>query len=659
MSPSSLNLNVGQSSSAYVSIGSYIYSGSYYISSNSNSNVATASISGSTVNVYGNQVGSTTISICQSGGSSSCVSLYVTVGGGSSYGNIYFSPSSLSLNAGQNSTVTIYNNGGSSYGNYYISSNSNSGVASASISGNVLYVSAITNGTTNVSVCQSGYSGCATLYVTVSGAYGGSLSLSQTSVSLSSGQNTSVTAYNAGGLYISSNSNSNIATASVSGNSINIYGNQSGSTTISVCSSYSGCANIYVTVSGGSSYGNIYFGVTNLTLTVGQSNTVSIYNNGNYTYGNYYISSNSNSGVASASISGNSLYVSGLANGTTNIYVCQNSSSNCATLYVTVSGGNNGNNSVWFSPSNPSLYVGQSLAVSVNSSAYAATYPAYNNAYYVSSNSNSGVASASISGTVLNLYAYQNGSTNISVCHSSLGFCGTVYVTVGGGSYGGSLSLSQTNVNVGINQNTNITVYGSGSYYISSNSNSYVANAAVSGNTLSIYGKQIGSTTISICQSGYSGCANVYVNVSNSTYNGGGLQYPGGVLGATSYPNGQLISENGTVYAVYKNTKTGFSSAKVFTDLGFRFANVWEVGSSGLADSGYIVRSASATHPWGTWIKSGTTVYFVHEQGLMPVPDWNTFLNNGGQANFIVNANYYDLSLPRLPMMTYSDTRLQ
>ena len=131
------------------------------------------------------------------------------------------------------------------------------------------------------------------------------------------------------------------------------------------------------------------------------------------------------------------------------------------------------------------------------------------------------------------------------------------------------------------------------------------------------------------------------------------------MLGASTYANGQLISENGTVYIVYKNTKTGFASAKVFTSLGYKFANVWEVGSSGLINSGYVISNPYASHPWGSWVKSGSTVYFVHEQGLIPLPDWNTFLNNGGQASFIVNANSSDLRLPRLSPMTSNDFRLR
>ncbi len=664
ISPSSLSVSVGQSASSYVSIGSYIYSGSYYIASNSNSSVASASISGSTINVYGLASGSATISVCSTG--STCSYLYVTVSGGSNYGgNIYFSPSSLTLTAGQNSNVSIYNNSGYSSGSYYISSNSNSSVASAYVSGSSLYVSGLVSGSTSISVCQSSYSNCATLYVTVSGSSYGSLSLSQTSVSMTVGQSLTVTAYNAPAVYISSNSSPSVVTSSLDVNKINLYANSAGSSTIYVCaiSSSTQCAYIYVTVSGSGTggYGNIYFTTSNVSLTAGQSQTVTIYNNNNYNYNNsYYISSNGNPNVATASISGSSLYLNGLASGSTSISVCQNNVSSCATLYVTVTGSVLGSNTnLWFSPANPNLYVGQSLAVSINSSAYAAVYPYYNNtSYYISSNSNSNIASASISGTVLNLYAYQNGSTSISVCHSSLSYCSTLYVTVGGGSSGGNLSVSQPSVTVGINQNVNVTVYGSGSYYISSNSNSGVATASLSGNALSIYGRQYGSTTLSICQSGgYSACVSVYVTVSGYS-NGGGLTYPG-VLGASTYANGQLISENGTVYIVYKNTKTGFVSAGVFTGLGYKFSNVTEVGNSGLVDSGYAIRTNYSSHPWGAWVKSGVAVYMVHEQGLIPVPDWNTFLNNAGQAGFIVSANLYDLALPRLSPMTYGDVRLQ
>jgi uncharacterized cupredoxin-like copper-binding protein len=619
---------------------------------------------------------STTVSVSPNGDSTGGCDYY-----GCSSSSIYFSPSSVSLAAGQSSTVSIYNNNNYNSSSYYISSNSNSSVASASVSGSSLYVSGLTTGSTNIIVCQSNYSSsCATLYVTVTGNnYGnGNIYFSPSSVSLAAGQSSTVSIYNnnynSGSYYVSSNSNSSVATASISGSSLYVSGLIAGSTNIIVCqSSYSSsCATLYITVSGsscgysGCSSGNIYFSPSSVSLAAGQSSTVSVYNN--YNSGSYYISSNSNSSVASASVSGSSLYVSGLTAGSTNIMVCQSGySSSCATLYVTVTGSVLGaSTNIWFSPQSPTMYAGQSLAVSVNSGVYGSTAYSYGStAYYVSSNSNPGVVTASLNGTVLNLYANTNGTDNISVCSSALGFCNTLYVTVGtGGNYGGTLSLSQTSITLAPGQSGNVNIYGSGSYYVSSNGSNYVANAVVSGNVLSVYASQVGNTTISVCQSGYGSCATLSVTVSGTYYNngnGGGLQYQGGggVLGASTYSNGSLISEGSTVYIVYKNTKSGFANSWAFTGLGFKFSNVVSVGNSGLNSSGYTVTTPYTQHPWGSWIKSGNTVYFVQESGLIPVPDWNTFLNNGGQGNLIVNANSYDFKLAVLSPMVNNDSRLQ
>jgi hypothetical protein len=229
-------------------------------------------------------------------------------------------------------------------------------------------------------------------------------------------------------------------------------------------------------------------------------------------------------------------------------------------------------------------------------------------------------------------------------------------------------------LNLNFGQSTSVNIYGTsstgsgyygGSYYISSNSNSTVATASISGNMINLYGGQTGSTTIAVCQSGYSSaCANLYVTVGGYSYNtGGNLQYPGStisnVLGANTYVSGQLIKEDGTVYIVYKGLKTGFASAYVFTTLGFKFSNVVDVGVSGLINSGYVISSVYASHPWGSWIKSGSTVYFVHESGLIPVSNYNTFISNGGQTAWLANANSADFRLPVLSVMVVGDSRLQ
>ena len=788
LSQTSLSLNYGQSQTVTIySNNNNNYNNNFYISSNSNSSVATASISGNSVNVYGQTSGSTNISICQNS-SSQCATLYVTVNsngscgyygcGGCTYncgsGTLSLSQTSLSLNYGQSSTVTVYS---STYsGTPYISSNSNSGVATASVSGNSIYVYGQSAGSTTISVCQNSSSQCASLYVTVGGGYNGgvgSLTLSPNSLSLNVGQTSYVTAsmaiYNPS-FYISSNSNSAVVTASVSGNQISLYGLTSGSSTISVCASGgNACASIYVTISGTgyNGNGNVWFNPTSANLYSGQSLAVSLNsasgNGYSATYSSpYYVSNNSNPSAVSASVSGTVLNLYANQSGSSVITVCLNSLSFCGTLPVTVNGGGNNGGSLSLSQTNVNLSVGQNVNVIANN---------YNGgSLYLASNSNSNVAYAVVNGSSITIYGQNNGTTNFSICANN-GQCANLYVTVGGGVLGlstanisvsdnyftprtitmpvgstivwtnnGSMTHTVTaddnsfnssnfypgatfshtfnnagtfpyhcifhggvngvgmsgvivifgngngngnggnssvwftpsSVNLNYGQSQAVTVYSNNnynnSYYVSSNSNAGVASASMSGNILNLYAQSSGNTTITVCQSSYGNCGTLYVTASGGyyggggcTYNcGGGLSYPGGsVMGASNYPSGELISEARTIYMVYKNLKTPFANAQAFLGLGFNFNNVVAVGNSGLANSGYTVSSSYVQHPWGTWVKSGSTVYFVQQSGLIPVPDWSTFINNGGQANFIVSANYYDLRLPRLSPMTSGDSRMQ
>lgn len=227
-------------------------------------------------------------------------------------------------------------------------------------------------------------------------------------------------------------------------------------------------------------------------------------------------------------------------------------------------GSSSGSGNVWFSPSNPTMNIGQSLAVSINSSSTGYVYPSYSNSYYISSNNNPNVVSASISGTVLNLYANAIGSSAVTVTHSSLGWSGTLYVSVSGTVYGTSL-----------------------------------------------------------------------------------------------YTNGQLLNQNGTIYIVYKNMISGFTHAEAFVGLGFNFSNATNVGFVNIPTSGYIIGTQYTSHPWGSWVKSGQTVYFVHQDGLIPISSYDIFLNNGGQDRLVVLMNSHDWQRPQLPVMTYRDYRLQ
>lgn len=180
--------------------------------------------------------------------------------------------------------------------------------------------------------------------------------------------------------------------------------------------------------------GNVVLSQNYINLAIGQSQNVTLSGGS----GSYYISSNSNSSVASATISGNNVSVYGYAYGTNTITICSSNSSGCATLNVNVSGYNyGGNQPVTVSQSSVNLNYGQTATLWLSGG---------NNSYYISSNSNSYVANVTISGNNLTIYGQGNGYTNITICstamissgYSTNSTCVPVYVSVGGGYYGGT-----------------------------------------------------------------------------------------------------------------------------------------------------------------------------------------------------------------------------
>lgn len=132
----------------------------------------------------------------------------------------------------------------------------------------------------------------------------------------------------------------------------------------------------------------------------------------------------------------------------------------------------------------------------------------------------------------------------------------------------------------------------------------------------------------------------------------------GSVLGTSTFrQNGHLVEQNGTVYQVYRGFRTGFASGQAFEGLGYRFANVERGAWTNLPITSYVVNTSFTSHPWGSWVKSGNTVYFVHETGLIPVPSYDIFVNNGGEDRLVVPLNVYDSQLPMQTNMIYDDSR--
>ncbi|MDR3558200.1 MAG: hypothetical protein P4L61_01580 [Candidatus Pacebacteria bacterium] len=190
--------------------------------------------------------------------------------GSYNYGSaITFSQNNVSLAQNQTVNVTLY--GGT--GTYYISQNSS--LVTAYISGNSLALTGVTAGSASLSICSNSGS-CGSLYVTVTSSSGGygynysttypsttypyssyptystypAISLSQGTVALNANQQQSIGIYGSGqGYFVYSNSNPNVVTANVSGNSLLVSGIQPGASSMMICESVgSSCTTLYVTV---------------------------------------------------------------------------------------------------------------------------------------------------------------------------------------------------------------------------------------------------------------------------------------------------------------------------------------------------------------------------------------------------------------------------
>ncbi|TSC91748.1 MAG: hypothetical protein CEN90_212 [Parcubacteria group bacterium Licking1014_17] len=264
----------------------------------------------------------------------------------------------------------------------------------------------------------------------------GSLSLSQTNLTLTIGQSSTITAYNSGAsIYISGNTNPSVATSSISGSQISVYGSNYGSATITIClSSYSSnCASIYVTVqyqSGGNmGGGQISFSQNNVSINIGGTASITI-SGGATPYNMFPDTLN----IFDSVIGNNTITIIGKNTGSGSLRVCSYNQSYCGTLYITVGSGSsynnynyNYNNQLSFSQNNPSLTIGQSMNISI--------YGGSGGSYYAAYNSNPGSMQVNLSGSNMTLTGMTNSATVVVIC-ASTNSCGALNVNIGGsGSY--------------------------------------------------------------------------------------------------------------------------------------------------------------------------------------------------------------------------------
>ena len=393
-------------------------------------------------------------------------------------------------------------------------------------------VTTIVFGTTNssgqftTSISSGGYgipAGSPT-YATINGvqssmqlwpSYSSSLVLDKSTVQVAIGQSIIVNSSSA--IILAANSLTTSIGTAVNGSQLTVTGIAEGVGTLSICGANVGCASLPVTVGSGGQT-QVSFNPNNITISNGQSQNVTIFGS---SHNGYTIKSNSNPSVVDASISGTSDIISLYGkptNGSATIVVCSvEDNNNCASLYITSLG--LASTLVSFSQNNLNLIPGLNQSVTVSGG------PDSN--YFISSNSNSGVASVNLSGTTLTVTGGgTTGSAVIQVCSTSVsGTCGNLTVNNNAQNTTPSattLSFSQNVVSVFQGSSSNVTVSGGTGtgYIVSANSSPTIASASISNNSniISVTGNLVGSDIISICSATVSTtCASIYVNVIDSS----------------------------------------------------------------------------------------------------------------------------------------------
>jgi|GEM_PF-2117991 len=339
-----------------------------------------------------------------------------------------------------------------------------------------------------------------------------SLTLSQGSAQIAVGQSVAITGTST--LILAANSLSSSIAAAVNGSNLSITGLSSGSGTVVVCGINVGCSSVIVAVGGQAGQTQITFNPNNVVLNSKETKAVAIFGGSN---NGYTVKSNSNAATVDAIIAGKSGFVTLYGKetpGTAAVVICsQEASTNCATLNITVL--NNAVSTLSFSQNNVSLIPGLAQAVTVSGG------PDSN--YYIYSNSNSGVVSATMSGNTLTVTGGGNaGTAVIKVCSAAISSsCGDLNITTNLNNTTPSatvLAFSQNVVVINKDDSFNVTVSGGpgGTYVISSNSNPTAVTAGIGSgsNVINLKGNAVGSAIINVCSSATNTvCANLAVTV--------------------------------------------------------------------------------------------------------------------------------------------------
>ncbi len=118
-------------------------------------------------------------------------------------------------------------------------------------------------------------------------------------------------------------------------------------------------------------------------------------------------------------------------------------------------------------------------------------------------------------------------------------------------------------------------------------------------------------------------------------------------------------SDGRTVYMIgVDNTKRGFASEKIFTELGFNYTKLFSVDLSGYA-TGAVINSSKQMHPEGSLVReSNSTVWWLLNGQRSGFESEQVFDTYGFSPSRLVKVNTQDLSVSIGPLMKLRDGTL-
>jgi hypothetical protein len=332
------------------------------------------------------------------------------------------------------------------------------------------------------------------------------VTLSPSNVQVVLGQNVTVTA--SGPIYITNNTNSGTISATTTNNQIIVTGLTTGSGELTICQSATVCSTLPVQVlSAGASTSTITLSRTNLILHNGETTSLTISGGG----GSYVVSNptGDNTSWFETTLSGNSLTFQGKSNfGSGTVTVCSTTDrNNCATVALTGAAALS-SSPVNLSSNSITLRPGQTQTITASGGT---------GMYYVYSNSNNSVINASITNSIATLSATSAGTSTIVICEqNNPNNCATALVTTDTSpiEYPNDSGLFFT-VPLFTGQTFPFSAPGnsSSSLFLETNSNSSVAPASISGNTLTIKGQTTGQSDVRFCSGVLMACGIISVRV--------------------------------------------------------------------------------------------------------------------------------------------------